>query len=125
MSSEIEQFVRKGYVQEVIGKPKVVNPLTVADNKSKQRLVLDARHVNPHLFKNKHKYKDASTFQELFQMEDYLFSFDLKSAYHHIMINQVFRKYLGYKLKEKYYVFNVLHFGLSTAGYIFFYKSCA
>lgn len=97
----------------------MVNPLTVAGNKSKQRLVLDARHVNPHLFKHKHKYEDASTSRELFQMGDYLFSFDLKSAYHHIMINEVDRKYLGFKWKEKYYVFNVLPFGLSTAGYIF------
>uniref|UniRef100_A0A8W8M3B8 Uncharacterized protein n=1 Tax=Magallana gigas TaxID=29159 RepID=A0A8W8M3B8_MAGGI len=30
VSSEIEKLVRKGCVQEVIGKPKVVNPLTVA-----------------------------------------------------------------------------------------------
>lgn len=48
VSSEIEKMVRKGYVQKVIGKPKVVNPITVADNKSKQRLVYDARHVYPH-----------------------------------------------------------------------------
>lgn len=60
VSSEIEKFSRKGCVQEVIEKPEVVNPLTVAANKSKQRLVLDARHVNPHLFKHKHKYEDAS-----------------------------------------------------------------
>lgn len=52
MSSEIEKLVRKGCVQEVVGKPKVVSPLTVAGNKPKQRLVLGARHVNPHLFKH-------------------------------------------------------------------------
>ena len=115
-SSEIEKLVKKGCVQEVIGKPKVVNPLSVAGNKSKQRLVLDARHVNPQLFKNKHKYEDASTSRELFQMGDFLFSFDLKSAYHHIMINEGDRKYLGFKWKEKYYVFKVLPFSLSTAG---------
>lgn len=51
-------------------------------------------------------------------MGDFLFLFDLKSAYHHIMINEGYKKYLGFKWKEKY-VFNVLPFGLSTAGYIF------
>lgn len=61
MSSEIEKLAREGCVQEVIGKPTVVNPLTVAGNKSKRRLVLDARHVNPHLFKNKRKYEEWST----------------------------------------------------------------
>lgn len=35
VSSEIEKMVRKGCMQKVIGKPKVVNPLTVADIKTK------------------------------------------------------------------------------------------
>ena len=93
--------------------------MTVAGNKQKQRLVLDARHVNPHLFKYKHKYEDASTSRELFQKGDYIFSFDLKSAYHHIMIANEDREYLGFQWRDKYYVFNVLPFGISTAGYIF------
>lgn len=48
-------------------------------------------------------------------MEGYWFSFDLKSAHHHIMINEEERKYLGFKWKEKYYVFNGLPLGLSSA----------
>ena len=28
-------------------------------------------------------------------------------------------EYLGFQWKDKYYVFNVLPFGISTAGYIF------
>ena len=119
VSSEIQKLLDKGCVQEVREKPKVVNPLTVAGNKQKQRLVLDARHVNPHLFKYKHKYEDASTSRELFQKGDYIFSFDLKSAYHHIMIANEDREYLGFQWRDKYYVFNVLPFGISTAGYIF------
>jgi hypothetical protein len=70
-------------------KPRVVNPLTVAGNRTKQRLVLDARHVNPHLFKYKHKYENASVSKNLFQSGDYLFSFDLKTAYHHIMMHEL------------------------------------
>jgi hypothetical protein len=119
VSSEIQNLLEKGCVQEVSDKPRVVNPLTVAGCIKKQRLVLDARHVNPHLFKYKHKYEDASILRELLQEGDYIFSFDLKNAYHHIMIDERYREYLGFRWKEKYYVFNVLPFGVSTAGYVF------
>lgn len=54
-----------------------------------------------------------------FQEGGYIFSFDLKSAYHHIMINKLDREYLGFKWENKFYVLNGLPFGISTAGYIF------
>ncbi|VDI25195.1 Hypothetical predicted protein [Mytilus galloprovincialis] len=59
----------------------------------------------------------------MFQKDDFLFSFDLKSAYHHIEICQIHRSFLGFSWdfegKVRYFVFNVLPFGLATAGYIF------
>lgn len=56
-------------------------------------------------------------------MEDYWFSFDLKSAHHHFKINEEDRKYLGFKWKEKNYVFNGLPLGLNPP-YIFLQKFC-
>lgn len=91
----------------------------MADGKAKQRLVLDARHVNPHLFKYKHKYENAEVSKNVFEAGDFIFSFDLKSAYHHIMMHELDKEYLGFKWNNKYYVFKVLPFGISTAGYIF------
>ena len=53
----------------------------------------------------------------------HLFSWDLRSAYHHISVFSAHRQYLGFQLIEeqlsKYYVFCALPFGLSTSGYIF------
>ena len=54
-----------------------------------------------------------------------MFSFDLKSAYHHVEISQEYQTYLGFSWKtsnsgdEIFYVFTVLPFGLSTAPYVF------
>ena len=48
-----------------------------------------------------------------------MFSFDLKSGYHHVDIAEVHQKYLGFSWGDKFYVFTVLPFGLSTACYIF------
>ena len=124
VTREIEKLVEKGCVREVDHCPTVVNPLTVAFNKSnKPRLVLDCRHINVHLFKFKVRFEDQSIAGELFSKGCFLFSFDLKSAYHHIEISEPHRTFLGFSwLKnglEIFYVFNVLPFGISVAGCIF------
>lgn len=56
-------------------------------------------------------------------MGDFLFTFDLKSSYHHLKIYKEHRQYLGFSWKESsnilFFVCNQLPFGISTAGYIF------
>ena len=53
----------------------------------------------------------------------FLFTYDLKGAYHHISIFSEHRRYLGFSFTENgdnaYYVFNSLPFGIRTAGHIF------
>ena len=124
VKSEIETLLSKGCISEVNDIPCVVNPLTVAFNKSsKPRLVLDCRHINPHLFKFRFKYEDTKLAREIFHQYDFLYGYDLKSAYHHIEIVELHREYLGFAWEidgaNRYFVFNVLPFGLATAGYIF------
>nr|XP_034335951.1 uncharacterized protein LOC117692387 isoform X4 [Crassostrea gigas] len=59
VTGEIRNLIEKGCVSRVREKPTVVNPLTVAKNRNgKRRLVLDCRHVNPHLHKFKFRYED-------------------------------------------------------------------
>lgn len=104
--------------------PKVVNPLTVAYGKSgKPRLVLDCRHINPELFKYRCCFEDQSVARQMFGAGDFLFSFDIRSAYHHIMIYPEHTTYLGFSWpsenETRYFVFRTLPFGISTAGYIF------
>jgi hypothetical protein len=55
----------------------------------------------------------------LLEKGDYLFSFDLKSGYHHVDIAKEHWKYLGFSWKNCYFTFTVLPFGLSSACYIF------
>jgi hypothetical protein len=59
----------------------IVNPLTVAYSKSsKPRLELDCRHINPHLHRFRFKYGDGRVAREMFDIGDFIFSPDLKSA---------------------------------------------
>ena len=85
VTKEISKLLAKGCISEVSDVPHVVNPLTVAENKAgKLRLVLDCRHINPALFQFKYKYENADIARVLFEKGDYMVTFDLKSAYHHI-----------------------------------------
>jgi hypothetical protein len=61
----------------------------------------------------------TSTARVIFNKGNFCFSYDLKSVYHHIEIFDTDRTYLGFQWENKYYVFNVLPFGLATSGYIF------
>ena len=60
---------------------------------------------------------------QLFQKGDYLFTFNLKSSYHHIDIFEPHRKFLGLQWEvcgePLYFVFTVLPFSLATACYAF------
>ena len=77
--------------------PLIVNPLSFATNsRSKNRLVLDLKHINSHLHKLKFKCEDADTAVILLNPGYFLFKFDIKSAYHHIEIFQDHQTYLGF-----------------------------
>jgi hypothetical protein len=76
--------------------PKVVNPLTVAENRNKLRLVLDCRQINPHLHKFRFKYEDATEASHMFEKGDLPFTYDLRSAYHHLEIFEDHKTYLGF-----------------------------
>ncbi|XP_045166502.2 uncharacterized protein LOC123529945 [Mercenaria mercenaria] len=124
VEQEIQDLLDKGIISKSEKTPKVVNPLTVAINKKgKKRLVLDCRYINPHLHQFKIKFEDIKIAEKLFEKNSFLFTYDLKGAYHHIDIFYEHRTYLGFSFPEngskKYYVFNSLPFGIKTAGHIF------
>ena len=120
VDAEISKLLKLRCITQTRFAPTVVNPLTVSVNRSgKQRLVLDCRHINLFLFKYKFRCEDSECARQMINNGDFMFTFDLKSAYHHIEIYEPHREYLGFFWKSKFYVFNVLPFGVSTAAYIF------
>jgi len=103
----------------------VVNPLSVSVQSSgKKRLILDLRIVNKCIYKQKFKFEDHKKALEYFVQGGYATKFDLKSGYHHVDIFPEHRQYLGFCWTfqdgvERFFMFNVLPFGLSTAPYMF------
>ena len=126
VNEAISELVNSGRVVQTSTVPHVVNPLSVSVQASgKKRLILDLRHVNKCLSKKKVKYEDWNVALAYYQQHTYMFSFDLKSGYHHIDIYGEHQMYLGFSWRvpnsqsDSFYVFTVLPFGLSTAPHIF------
>ena len=126
VAEAINDLLSKGLVLESSTAPHVVNPLSVSvNNAGKKRLILDLRFVNKFLWKDRVHFEDWKEALGYFKEGDFMFSFDLKSGYHHVDIYPEHCKYLGFSWNfgdsrgVRYFSFLVLPFGLSTASYIF------
>lgn len=116
----VRELVQTKCVLKCDDVPHVCSPLlVVSSSNGKKRLVINLRHLNKYLWKEKFKYEDMRTALLYFDRNDYIVTFDLKSGYHHVDIHEKSRKYLGFQWREEYYKFTVLPFGLSSACYIF------
>ena len=119
-------LILSGRVCRVRKQPFIVNPWSVSIQPcGKKRLILDLRHVNSSLMKQRIKYEDWKIALGYCAKDLYMFSFDLKSGYHHIEISPDQQTLLGFCWRsldsnnEVCYLFIVLPFDLSTAPYIF------
>ena len=120
VNTSLSELLANRCVRPVDEVPFICSPVSVVESGSgKKRLVVNLRHLNKFLWKQKFKYEDLRTAMLLFERGDYLFSFDLKSGYHHVAIAEIHQKYLGFAWEGSYYVFTVFPFGLSTACYMF------
>ena len=120
VSQAIAELLVNDCIEEVKTRPHVINPLTVSTQKSgKKRLILDLREVNKHIWKNKIKFEDWRVALQYFEKNSFNFKFDLRSGYHHLDIAKSCQTYLGFSWEEKFYIFTVLPFGLSSSPYVF------
>ena len=128
VESAISELLSLEFIAEVFTPPAVLNPLSVSIQKSgKKRLILDLRHVNQYryLFKSKFRCKDMSIAREVLDAGDFMFSFALKSGYHHVEIFPGHRQYLSFSWTfssshtRLLHFFSVLPFGISSAPYLF------
>ena len=59
VSQAVNDLLRLDLIEELACKPNIINPLSVSTRSSgKQRLILDLRHVNQFLYKQKFKCED-------------------------------------------------------------------
>ena len=100
--------------------PYCVSPIQCVPKKNgKLRLVVDLRNVNDFIQRCSFQNEGISTVSELIEGSDTLFSVDLKNGYHHVPIHIQDQRFLGIKWRNRYYVWQVLPFGLRCSSYFF------
>ena len=109
------QLTHRVFETDVI--PRNVNPLSVSIQSSgKKRFILDLRFVNKHLWKTSVKFEDLRVALNYLEKGHFMFSFDIRSGYHHVLIFPPHQSLLGfswfYKGKTRYFFFRVLPFML-------------
>ncbi len=119
VTKEVSVLLSKGLVLRSREKLHCINPLTVADNGSKLRLVLDLSVFNMYVQKAVFRMEDIRTLLPFLKKEGFLIKFDLKSGYHHVLMRPNNYTFLGFQWEGQYYVFTVLCFGLTSGPYIF------
>ncbi|MCP3666697.1 MAG: hypothetical protein GY696_30075, partial [Gammaproteobacteria bacterium] len=119
VSEEISRCVKAGFCQPVNRPPWCVSPLTVAENGSKLRLVLDMSVVNQFIAHKKFRIEDINCVLPFLSANGYMCSFDLKQGYYHVPIHPNQWKYLGFRWGNCFFVFKVLVFGCKSGPFVF------
>ena len=84
MQESISELYAIGCIEEISTMPHICRPLSVVEsNSGKMRLVINLRHLNK---EQKFKYEDLRVAMLLLEKAGFLFSFSLKSGYHHVDI---------------------------------------
>lgn len=120
VSSGIEELLKTGIILQVNDVPHVVNPLTVSVNaKSKERLILDLRHVNQYVILYKFKLEGIKEALDFAQKDGFMCKFDLFSWYHHTDLHPSIFKYFEFSWSGEFYVFTSLPYSFSSAPFMF------
>ena len=102
-------------------KPLLVNTLGMVPKPrtDKFRLTVNMRYVNWHLGKKAFKFEGFKDLADLALKEDHVVFYDMMSGYYHVGLHPSSRNFVGFHWGGRYYVYNCLPFGLSTAPWVF------
>ena len=121
VSQELINLQKTGAISQVNTKPQVISPLHCVPKKgNKLRLILDLRWLNQHITAPKFTNEGINVACDLIQTGDRLAKLDLRDGFHHLKIHKDFRTYLGFQWQGRYYVYNVLVFGLNISPWCFY-----
>ena len=102
----VKDLIDTGCAYKVPCTPFIVNPLSVASNKSgKKRLILDLSVLNKFVKKEKFKFEDWRLAIQFFHTDSYLFKFDLKNGYRHFDVYPQQQTYLRFHWRNRFYSF--------------------
>jgi hypothetical protein len=97
----------------------LVHPFGVALTAGKRRLICDARGLNMFLQNFPFQYEKLRDVLAYTKKGYFMVTWDLNSGYYQIPIHPAYRKFFGFRIGNRYGVYNEICFGLSEACYAF------
>jgi hypothetical protein len=120
IKDELQDLLQSGAIKEVYTPPTCVSPISCVPKKGgKFRLIVDLRLINQLCETPKFRNEDIGTVIDIVQPHDLLITLDLKNGFHHIPIAVKHQQFLGFHFQGRYFVWQVLPFGLSSSPYFF------
>ena len=121
VTAAVASLCTSGAAHEVPERSLVCSPLGVAQHArtGKLRLIHDQRVLNQWMEVESFRYEGIDTIRQVARQGDCAFSFDLKSAYHHVGLYPPHWKYQGFEWLGKYYEFCSMPFGTKQACWCF------
>lgn len=122
MASEIQRELDAGYILEVTQQKDLdelvcVSSAFVTNQANKPRKVLDYSHVNDYQELSSCKYETLPELAQSLRPGDALLSWDIKDAYHHLVIRPEDRKYLAFRALGRVFIPVTMPFGLRIAPF--------
>jgi Reverse transcriptase (RNA-dependent DNA polymerase) len=115
---QAQEWVSMGALDEVRKPDKkvIVCNVVIAYRSGKMdRVCWAGNAINAGVTVNPFKMESLQSVARLMRPGDWMFSFDLKKGYFQIPLKRAFKEYAYMKIGERYYKWNVLMFGLSSA----------
>ena len=118
---EVDRLLQLGVISEVkFSQSQTVSRIfSVPKPNGDIRLIIDLSKLNNYIIKTSFRMEDKSTIRSLICKGDYMFSIDLKDAFHSVSLHPESKKFVTFELLSKRYCYNTLPFGLSSAPRIF------
>lgn len=120
LRGEITRGLDQKYVLEVmdpheIDKLVCVSSAFVAHTAQKPRAVYNYKHVNEFAEPASCKYEALPELAQTLRANDAMLTWDIKDAYHHLVIREEDRKYLAFRCLGRFFVPVTMPFGLASA----------
>ena len=101
VSAEIERLLDRKCISQVFFGRIGNKPFNSSNPEKRQkRLILDCRYINKNIAQFKFRFENYIVAHRMLLENCKFFSFDLKSAYHHIEIFDELRKYLAFRWEK-------------------------
>jgi len=123
LSGEIQRELDNEYIREVTDPAEIaelvcISSAFVVHTANKPRAVLDYKHCNGFIDNASCKYETLPELAQSLRPDDALLTWDVKDAYHHLVLRPADRKYLAFRCLGRFFVPIKMPFGLSSAPLI-------